>query len=214
MIWSSARPENVSGMCDQLFTPEQRKLLVAEWGRNTLGLSRSQYEAKTQVYKQLKFVWNNTDVQRSHVGTSMGLKWDQGNTVLVDDSVVKAAADPFNLLQIPEFEGRKEQVETDTLGMVVGYLEELRGWADVSAYMRVRRFAVEGGWRWDWDAGSSGLGDGVGGAETETETEAEREGQWEVEGEVEGEEESEVEREVEREEEESEEGYVDEDNLP
>ncbi|KAK3080557.1 hypothetical protein LTS18_000277 [Coniosporium uncinatum] len=189
MIWSSARPENVSGMCDQLFTPEQRRLLVAEWGRNTLGLSRQQYEAKTQVYKQLKFVWNNPDVQRTHPGIGRGGKWDQGNTVLVDDSVVKAAADPFNLLQIPEFEGRREQTQTDTLGMVVGYLEELRGWGDVSAFMRVRKFGVDAGWGWDWDAVVGGMEHQNGEAGADIEADAET-------GEQSGE------------------GYVDEDNLP
>lgn len=176
-------------MCDQLFTPEQRRLLVAEWGRNTLGLSRQQYEAKTQVYKQLKFVWNNPDVQRTHPGIGRGGKWDQGNTVLVDDSVVKAAADPFNLLQIPEFEGRREQTQTDTLGMVVGYLEELRGWGDVSAFMRVRKFGVDAGWGWDWDAVVGGMEHQNGEAGADIEADAET-------GEQSGE------------------GYVDEDNLP
>ena len=38
----------------------------------------------------------------------------------------------------------------DVLGQVVAYLEEARMWADVSAFVKRKRFVVDGEWRWDW----------------------------------------------------------------
>ena len=47
--------------------------------------------------------------------------------------------------------GEREEDGKDVLGKVVGYLEEARRWSDVSAFGRVRRFSIEGGWGWRWD---------------------------------------------------------------
>lgn len=38
----------------------------------------------------------------------------------------------------------------DVLGQVVGYLEEMRRWGDVSAFVRKVRFELDGGWGWNW----------------------------------------------------------------
>lgn len=50
----------------------------------------------------------------------------------------------------------------DVLAQVVGYLEEARRWADVSAFVKQRRFEVDAGWGWDWDKGQGDMtSDGV-----------------------------------------------------
>ncbi|KAJ9641834.1 hypothetical protein H2199_005047 [Coniosporium tulheliwenetii] len=120
MVWSSARPENVSLMCAQLFTPAQRALLVAQWGRDRLGLSPQQYNNKVQVYKRLSQIWDDDDIARSHPGYLDGESWDQFNTVLLDDSHVKASSEPYNLVAIPEFVGTKEQAEGMCSGRLLG----------------------------------------------------------------------------------------------
>ncbi|RMJ24612.1 NIF domain protein [Aspergillus sp. HF37] len=156
MIWSSSQPHTVKAICQQLFPPDKRRALVVEWGRDMLGLSRSQYEAKTQVYKKLETVWASNAVQASyprkqpdnnrnnsinaeaehgnpptkkkrrkrknkekkeqpqtgaHAQAEMqslplpppGHRWDQTNTILLDDSNLKALSEPWNILEIPEF---------------------------------------------------------------------------------------------------------------
>ena len=151
MIWSSSQPHTVKAVCQQLFPPDKRRALVVEWGRDMLGLSRSQYEAKTQVYKKLETVWASEAVQASYPGKQdnnsnnnnnnaeakenpptkkkrrkrknkdkkgeqsqaeaqvqpnqfpPGHRWDQTNTILLDDSNLKALSEPWNILEIPEF---------------------------------------------------------------------------------------------------------------
>lgn len=65
---------------------------------------------------------------------------------------MKASAQPYSLVQIPEFEkgGVEKKGDKDVLGQVVGYLEEVRRWDDVSAFVRGRPFEVDCGWGWNW----------------------------------------------------------------
>ena len=89
LIWSSATPGNVQGVCATLFTPAQRSLLLGEWGRDTFGLTHGQYRENVQVYKQLSWVWADEGIQAWHPLAEQGGRWDQGNTVLIDDSAVR-----------------------------------------------------------------------------------------------------------------------------
>lgn len=147
MIWSSARPHNVEAMCDQLFTPEQRQRLLGVWGRDRLGLSEAQYDSKLQVYKRLSAVW-------AGLGGSHRHGWGQHNTVLLDDSALKASSEPFSVVVVPEFVsdaagGNEERVDVwqvPVLTQVAGYLQCLHFQADVSSFMRTSPFAVGRGW--------------------------------------------------------------------
>ncbi|KAF2716800.1 HAD-like protein [Polychaeton citri CBS 116435] len=136
LVWSSAQPVNVNAMCDRLFSQKERSKLVGVWARDQLRLTPAQYNLRVQVYKQLSWVWNDPDVQMSHPGSRMNERWGQHNTVLIDDSVVKAAAEPWNLVEVEEFEGREDQKTTDVLGQVVTYIEWLRSYADVSSVIK------------------------------------------------------------------------------
>ena len=149
LVWSSAGPDNVKGVCTRLFSPGQRKMLLGEWGRDTLGLTSAQYEQRVQVYKRLDRIWGNENAQQSHPEFEEGERWGQHNTVLIDDSKVKASAHPFNHVEIPEFARGSDEKEGDSravLGQVVGYLEEARRWSDVSGFVRHQPFKVDSGW--------------------------------------------------------------------
>lgn len=150
MIWSSAQPENVRSVCHRLFSPTQRRQVLAEWGRDTLDLTPAQYREKVQVYKRLDKIWRNETIRNGHPDVHRGGVWDQSNTVLIDDSRAKAAAQPHNLLEIPEFTNTPEQRDADVLAQVVGYLEELRAQEDVSRFIRQRSFRVDDGRARPW----------------------------------------------------------------
>lgn len=159
MIWSSARPQNVDKMCAQLFAPSpqhpRRAALKAEWGRDTLDLSPAQYNEKVQVYKVLAKVWRAAAAEGWFPPGTEG-SFGQHNTLLVDDSVLKASAEPYNLVRVEEFEGREEQMRTDVLREVVGYLEEARWMTDVSGWVRSGEGRFEVGGRWsgyEWPEG-------------------------------------------------------------
>ena len=63
MIWSSAQPQNVEPMVNRILSPSQRQQLIAQWARDTLGLSESNYNKKVQVYKNLETVWKDASIQ-------------------------------------------------------------------------------------------------------------------------------------------------------
>ncbi|KAI0119902.1 HAD-like domain-containing protein [Nemania sp. FL0031] len=139
VIWSSARPDNVSNMCRQLLTPEDRSKVVAVWGRDSFGLSKNDYNQRVQCYKRLTALWNDPVIAASHPMAANGEKWNQSNTVLVDDSLEKARSEPFNLIQIPEFAGDAEEPGF-VLPQVHDYLNTCSQQANVSAYMKSQPF--------------------------------------------------------------------------
>jgi hypothetical protein len=149
VVWSSARPLNVQAMCDKLFKQHDRSSLVTVWGRDKFRLTDEQYNAKIQVYKDLELVWKDPKIAASHPEAANGKGWNQSNTVLLDDSKLKASAQPFNILEVPEFNG-KETEEESPLQAIIGYLECMRWQEDVSAYMREKPFKVGQNWELGW----------------------------------------------------------------
>lgn len=155
LIWSSAMPRNVEAVCKKLFTPEQHQKLFGVWARDTLGLTPEQYGHKTQVYKHLDRIWANPTLAFRHPWLQQsGVMWSQKNTLLVDDSIEKARAQPYNHIKISEFVKNSNEATVqkgkDVLGQVTAYLEDARKWDNVSAFVRQTRFEVNRHWSWDW----------------------------------------------------------------
>lgn len=139
VIWSSARPENVERMVTTLLPPDDLRQVVAVWGRDMFNLSPADYNARVQCYKRLTTLWNNPVVRASF--PHEGGRWNQGNTVLIDDSAEKARSEPHNAITLPEFTGDTDE-EVDVLPKVHDYLNELCYQEDVSAYMRANPFKM------------------------------------------------------------------------
>ena len=153
LVWSSATPQNVTGICSRIFTPKQRKLLLGEWARDTLDLTAKQYSSKIQVYKRLDRVWDLDRIQRTHPDFHKGQRWGQWNTLLLDDSVLKSSAQPYNAVLVPEFTKKdvtEEAGAAEILGQVVVYLETARLYDDMSSFVRANPFQATDQWRWDW----------------------------------------------------------------
>ncbi|OAQ63482.1 NLI interacting factor [Pochonia chlamydosporia 170] len=140
-IWSSARPQNVNNMVAQLLTPEERDKCLIIWARDRFGLSQQDYDTRVQVYKRLSLVWDDPQVRASHPDAKTGGRWDQSNTVLVDDSREKGRGEPHNILPIPEFSGSQGE-PPNVLPQVHDYLNALCLQADISRYMRENPFAL------------------------------------------------------------------------
>ncbi|XPS67907.1 hypothetical protein M3J09_000202 [Ascochyta lentis] len=160
MVWSSARPENVASLVEQSLEEDLRKTLVAQWSRGEFNLKPEHYNQNVQVYKNLDLVWNREEIQQQHPDYANGGRFGQHNTVLIDDSMLKAAAQPHNLLQISEFSATPQQMREDKLREVAGYLETLRTQQDVSKFMRKEHFQHSTGrWAYEWpekDAATQG----------------------------------------------------------
>ncbi|KAK2069616.1 hypothetical protein P8C59_004176, partial [Phyllachora maydis] len=95
-------------------------------------------------YKRLSALWNCPDVAASYPAPpGRGGRWDQGNTVLVDDSPEKARSEPYNAITIPAFLGGGEPERRAVLPLVHDYLNTLACQVDVSRYMRMHPFRAE-----------------------------------------------------------------------
>jgi hypothetical protein len=161
MVWSSARPENVASLVEQSLEEDLRKALVAQWARDNFNLKPEHYNQNVQVYKNLDLVWCKDEIQKQHPDYENGGRFGQHNTVLIDDTTLKAAAQPHNLLQISEFSATPQQMQEDTLSEVAGYLEALRTQQDVSKFMRKVPFQHRSAmWSYEWpekDAATQGM---------------------------------------------------------
>jgi hypothetical protein len=138
MIWSSGMPENVERIMEKMLSHEQREKLVAIWSRDKLRIPPNLFAEKVQVYKQLSWVWEDPTLRTN---APLG-GWSQRDTVLVDDSIDKAAAEPHNLIQVDEFINSAAQKENTTLLEVIDYLERIRWHENISAEMRVAPFVA------------------------------------------------------------------------
>jgi hypothetical protein len=165
MIWTSSKPPTLNAVCDKLFPPEKRNRMIALWGRDKFGLSQRQYNAKLQVYKELRKVWASPEIQAAYPGSEAakpaappkrvggkhskknqmrqqagtflpGQRWDQTNTILIDDSKLKALSEPFNILEIPEFTNDPNIDETNLFTQVLAKLDVLSRYDDVSKVFR------------------------------------------------------------------------------
>lgn len=74
-----------------------------------------------------------------------GHRWDQTNTILIDDSKLKASSEPFNILEIPEFAGDPNIDETKLFAKVLSRLDYLAHHDDVSKVLRVWNERVDKG---------------------------------------------------------------------
>jgi NLI interacting factor-like phosphatase len=138
MFYSSARPANVEAMVDALVNKKRAKSLAAIWGRDKLELTPVQYNEKVQVYKKLEKVWADEQIQATCLD---GQRWSQANTVLVDDSHLKALSQPHNLIQVPEFTKKtalaktEKRREHEIVASLRAKLEELKWAHDVSRHI-------------------------------------------------------------------------------
>lgn len=131
-IWSSARPDNVHKMLRQILSAEDRDRLAAVWGRDTLGLSPDDYNRRVQCYKRLTVMWRDLEKR-------LGQRWDQSNTILVDDSREKSRSEPFNLIQLPEFKGNADEPGF-VLPQVHDYINTCAQQRDISSFARLNPF--------------------------------------------------------------------------
>ncbi|ETN40114.1 uncharacterized protein HMPREF1541_04389 [Cyphellophora europaea CBS 101466] len=144
VIFTSATQRSAEKMAQELLTPQQYGQLITICAREHLGLKPEQFHNKVQVYKNLNTVWRAKEVRQS--ASEEGHLWDMTNTILIDDSVVKAKSHPHNLLQVPEFmhpefNSKKAQkkwtdAEIKVMHSVEKKLEELKSCSNVACQIR------------------------------------------------------------------------------
>jgi hypothetical protein len=144
VIWSSARPENVRTMCDTIIPRKLRHQVTGIWGREKFGLTQEDYNDRVQCYKRLEKLWNDQSIAASHPSYKYGGRWDQTNTVLIDDSLEKARSEPYNLVEVPEWFGNLGETG-DILPQVHDYLNYLSQHSNVSACLRAQPFRAHRG---------------------------------------------------------------------
>lgn len=86
------------------------------------------------------------DRQQKNVMMSLpvGQRWDQTNTILIDDSKLKALSEPYNILEIPEFTNDKTIDESTLFADVLQRLGDLSHHDDVSKTLRLANEGQDG----------------------------------------------------------------------
>ncbi|KAG0301080.1 hypothetical protein BGZ98_008628 [Dissophora globulifera] len=155
MVWSSARAASVDKMLTQGSFEYLNKngFLDRIWSREHFKLSPEDFDRKVLTLKDLDLVWDAIELDRKSAtadecreGGRCG-RYDQTNTVLIDDSAHKSQLQPFNCVVLPTFDiPRMRSGEDVELIKVQAYLTRLLKQQNVSAYMRVNPFdsATEG----------------------------------------------------------------------
>ena len=139
VIWSSARPQNVKAMCDMIIPYKLRDQVAGIWARDKFDLTMEDYNERIQCYKRLEKVWGAPEIAATHPSYKYGGRWDQTNTVLIDDSLEKARSEPHNLVEVPEWLGNLAEAD-DILPQVHDYLNYLSQHSNVSACLRAHPF--------------------------------------------------------------------------
>ncbi|KAI8139901.1 NLI interacting factor-like phosphatase-domain-containing protein [Fennellomyces sp. T-0311] len=130
MVWSSAQPHSVAYMCE-LFDGRDNELIL-KWDRRMFGLTSAQYNSKSITIKDLEKVWKALDA-----------KFDATNTVLLDDSPVKAQLQPYNSIHLREFSHTSPTFHShgeSELLHVVRYLGKVRVQSNVCSFMKETPF--------------------------------------------------------------------------
>jgi hypothetical protein len=124
-------------MVKAIIPPARLREVVAIWGRGSFNLTKADYAARTICYKRLTKLWDNPEVGKSHPNYQIGGRWNQTNTVLIDDSLEKAKAEPHNIIEVPDWTG---DLTDNVLPAVHDYLNELSRHSNVSGYLRTAPF--------------------------------------------------------------------------
>ncbi|KAF9548634.1 hypothetical protein EC957_005873 [Mortierella hygrophila] len=158
MVWSSAQPHSVDAMLNCGFGNRVSKL-DRVWTRNHFRLPEHDYNKKVLTIKDLEFIWDAIKAEKTGAAakgastaaaTVVDCKkaleeqpevFDQTNTVLIDDSFDKVQLQPYNGVQLLDFDEDLARAGTDCeLLKVRRYLEKLIYQKNVSAYMRIHPF--------------------------------------------------------------------------
>lgn len=134
MVWSSAQPYNVEKMIKKAFHPAMIENLRAIWARDRFGLSAKQYNQKVVTYKNLEKVWDAVE------GPEPGVKWGITNTVLVDDSAIKARYQPYNHIELKPWDKPSDHTDTVLLELI-RYLDLLKNQENVAAFIRTTPYS-------------------------------------------------------------------------
>ncbi|RUO95386.1 hypothetical protein BC936DRAFT_144179 [Jimgerdemannia flammicorona] len=110
---------------------EYKERLTAVWARDKFGLTDEQYNSDFATIKDLSRIWEDS---------LFGGRYDQHNTVLLDDSRDKAQLQPWNAVRPSTF-GIQDIGGTDNeLRRLMTYLKELQQEEDVKAYITQNPF--------------------------------------------------------------------------
>lgn len=117
-VWSSAQPDNVASMVNAAFqefalpvqpgTQEADKgHIIGIWNRSHMDLTKEQYRQKSLTYKDLRKIFKAYEdpdkLPQGLLAPNPVFIPDVFNTILLDDSLVKSALQPFNHLPITEY---------------------------------------------------------------------------------------------------------------
>ncbi|KAK6534701.1 hypothetical protein TWF281_006005 [Arthrobotrys megalospora] len=138
VVFSSAMQGTILNLLKATIPREHRSKILRIFTREDMDIPQKYFKLKVSTFKRLSMVWDALGDYGSD------LKFDQTNTILMDDSTEKASSEPYNHLLVPEYTVDIHSSGGDgVLGNIAGYLEEARKWENVSSYIRENPFSKE-----------------------------------------------------------------------
>ncbi|GJJ70401.1 hypothetical protein EMPS_02750 [Entomortierella parvispora] len=152
MVWSSAQRRTVDKLITE-FPAGSRKNLDRIWSREDCRLSSLDFYRKVLTLKDLDFVWEVAEkervaagqkpelVKKKHAKKKYAVRFDQTNTIMIDDSIHKTQLQPYNSIILPDYDedARDGGMDRELL-KVRDYLTRLLYQENVSAYIRTSPF--------------------------------------------------------------------------
>ncbi|EEB08957.1 NLI interacting factor family phosphatase [Schizosaccharomyces japonicus yFS275] len=133
VVWSSAQSHNIQKMMHAVMNKEQRKQVLLCMTREDVDFEEGDRNTKIQTYKNLTKVWQQLKKDKDDNPAA----WNQFNTVIVDDSAIKCCAQPYNLLQLSDFQpSPTEKTKDFALVCAIRYLKHLKRIPNVCDYIR------------------------------------------------------------------------------
>ncbi|KDQ06816.1 hypothetical protein BOTBODRAFT_60394 [Botryobasidium botryosum FD-172 SS1] len=102
MVWSSAQPHSVEDMVELGFG-HYRDGLKAVWARDSFGLTPAEYATEAQTVKDLDIVWS-----RLPQPPPPQPEYSSLNTILLDDSAIKAHLQPYNHVIVRDYDNEND----------------------------------------------------------------------------------------------------------
>lgn len=131
VIWTGS-PLNSAKNFINTYLKAYKETFVCVMTREDFDLTTEERDNPVTVFKNLEKVWENEKVQQT---ADPGQKWDQTNTVLIDDTELKASAQPHNLLLIKEYNPGAERDDKE-LRRIIKAIAALQHEEDVSRCLR------------------------------------------------------------------------------
>ncbi|KAH9815442.1 HAD-like domain-containing protein, partial [Melampsora americana] len=111
-----------------------KRSVIEIWDRSQMNLSQKDFNRKVSTTKDLNSIW--TTIKYLDPYDQSEYQYGPKNTIIIDDSLEKLSLQPYNLCQIQEFKGSREDNE---LLEMIKTLKQIKLQSNFSSYLKHKK---------------------------------------------------------------------------